>query len=399
MTRLKHFVYFTNYCRLTDRTFDPEVATVDRIAECYNNAQHVKAQTKDGNADYPKAFTTAKRAREHLDDMKSWIENSYGLELVPLPYLIRNESEPPIINPEVGMPTYRDDMIRMAPHDSGNYNADNTTLWLMIRNVTHGTDAYAFVRTFSRTRNGRGAMHALTLQFFGVAHVDRITLTAERSLETLFWNGKARNFSFDGFISKMQEAFTDLEEYGEGRSEMAKVRTLLKAIRDPKLQEAKAVVSGLAEYRNNFESAHNFLNGQLALRQNIQQDTRNIASTETYRGRGRGRGRGRNNGGGRNHGGRGRGGRGNNTTNSGRYSTSGQFLNNGFYSAEVWNNFTSEEQQHIRDLWDARPTRQVAALNTNNVTTTANENNNGGGSGTNNANSGDTMTRRQQPQR
>ena len=75
-------------------------------------------------------------------------------------------------------------MIRMAPHDSGNYNAANITIWLMIRNVTHGTDTYAFVQAFSCTRNGRDAMHAPTLQFFGVAHVDQITLTAKRSLKT-----------------------------------------------------------------------------------------------------------------------------------------------------------------------------------------------------------------------
>ena len=172
--------------------------------------QDVKAQTKDGNAKHHDTFTTAKRAREHIDDMKSWIENSYGLELVPLSYLIQNDSDVPLIDPGVGVPTWRSDLIRSTPHDTSNYNADNTTLWFMIRSVTHGTDAYAFVRAFSRTRNGRGAMHALTLQFFGPGHVSRIMLSAERVFKTLFWNGKARNFSFDGFISRMQGVFTDL---------------------------------------------------------------------------------------------------------------------------------------------------------------------------------------------
>ena len=37
MTRFKQPVYFCNYCRITDRTIDPDVATLDRIAACYNH--------------------------------------------------------------------------------------------------------------------------------------------------------------------------------------------------------------------------------------------------------------------------------------------------------------------------------------------------------------------------
>ena len=39
----------------------------------------------------------------------------------------------------------------------------------------------------------------------------------------------------------MEEASTDFEEYGDGRLEMAKVQRLIKAIQEPKFQEAKAV--------------------------------------------------------------------------------------------------------------------------------------------------------------
>ena len=82
--------------------------------------QDVKAQTKDGNAKHPDIFTTLKRAHEHIDDMKSWIENSYGLELVPLSYLIRNDSDVPRIDPGIGAPKWRSDLIRSTPHDTGN---------------------------------------------------------------------------------------------------------------------------------------------------------------------------------------------------------------------------------------------------------------------------------------
>ena len=182
--------------------------------------------------------------------------------------------------------------------------------------------------------------------------------------------------------------------------EASKVRTLLRAIMDPKLQEAKAVVQGIAEYRNNFEAAHNFLNGQLTLRQSITMDTRNISLTQWNNDNNSSRGRGRGN---STHGGRGRGGHGGrgrgrgrgrgHQQNQGRYSTSGQFLNNGFYTADIWNTFNADEQQHVWDLRAARPTtRQLTPLHSS---ANNNTNSNNSNAEATNANLGDSMTRRQ----
>jgi hypothetical protein len=286
----------------------------------------------------------------------------------------------------------------------------------MIHSVTDGT----FVKMNSQTNDGRGALASLNLQYMGTGHISKVMLSADRTIDIIFWNGKARNFSWDGFIARLFGAFTDLEENGEPRTQEGRVQTLLRSIRDPTLAAAKAVVMATPTYRTDYQEAVNYLGGQLAAAESMTSasETRNISSMNRFERGGGGGGRGRFNDGqsiGGHFGGRGgRGGRfGGRQSGRGRgcsggrgrscYSASGQFLNNGFYPSEVWDGFKQDEREYITNLRSTYPSdnreRNVSA-----TTSERGQDNDGAASqvttpiptpptGHGNLNAGATMTR------
>jgi hypothetical protein len=92
----------------------------------------------------------------------------------------------------------------------------------------------------------------------GTGHISKVMLSADRTIDTIFWNGKARNFSWDGFIARLSGAFADLEENGEPRTQEERVHTLLRSVRDPKkLAAAKAVVMATPTYPTDYQEAVN----------------------------------------------------------------------------------------------------------------------------------------------
>ena len=66
-----------------------------------------------------------------------------------------------------------------------------------------------------RQQDGRGAYYALKSHYMGSDFVNKEKLLAETQLETLNWNGKARNFTWEKFISRLTSAFADLAENGD----------------------------------------------------------------------------------------------------------------------------------------------------------------------------------------
>lgn len=131
------------------------------------------------------------------------------------------------MDPGHATPTHEDELIWGTPHGDAMYNSNNAMVWNVVRHMMHGTEAWSFVKMFSNTLNGRDALISFHSQHLGTGHVSKIMLNADKTLETIFWNGKARNFSRDGFIARISGAFADLDEHNESRSDEAKVCLVL----------------------------------------------------------------------------------------------------------------------------------------------------------------------------
>jgi hypothetical protein len=373
--RLKQIAFYYSYLVTVNRTFIAVQADVEELVRLWKHKKYMEnilKGKKDTEDDYPDKFTNARPAREVIESIENWISERFGIDNIPLSYVVRDRPEVPRIADDplpLGQPSYNEELIRRASHNGEAWVTNNGKVWQMIRHVTHGTDAWAFVKAFSRTQDGRGAFMALKAQYMGSDFVNKVKLSADAALETLHWNGKAKNFTWEKFISRLTSAFADLAENGEPKTEGEKVRKLLRAINDPTLSVAKAVVQSKPEYAEDFMAATAYLAGQLSAAESVHTGKRNISqiSSGVERG-GRGRGRGFRGGGqggrtqgnrgagrGGRTGGRGRGGRG------GRYSQSGHLISNGGYPYAVWSTFTEEEKSRVYQLRDQQEERRRAA--------------------------------------
>lgn len=372
--RLKQIAFYYSYLVTVSRTFIAVNATVEELVRLWKykkSLANILKSKKDSEDDYPDKFTNARPAREIIESMENWIGEHYGIDDLPLAYVVRANPDVPRIADDplpLGQPSYTEELIRRASHAGETWSTNNGKVWQMIRHVTHGTDAWAFVKGFSRTQDGRGAFLALKAQYMGTDFVNKVKLTADASLETLHWNGKVKHFTWEKFISRLTSAFADLADNGEPKTDGEKVRRLLRAITDPTLNVAKAVVQGDPRYSEDFMAATAYLAGQLSAAESVNTSRRNISEISTGDRGGRSNGRGNrggrggraNRGGGRGRfGGRGRGGRG------GRYSQSGHLLTNGGYPAAVWDTFTGAEKSQIyqmREKRDESEKRKAAAI-------------------------------------
>jgi hypothetical protein len=146
-----------------------------------------------------------------------------------------------------------------------------------------------------------------------------------------------KKFTFETYVTIHQDAYSDLEQYGEVISEEKRVRDLLTNIKDtsPAAAAAKGTILAIPHLHNNFANSVAHLSTTLQLGQSLQ-EPRNISSTQS--------GRGSNN---QSQGGRGRG-RGGKQRGRGR-GRGGRNIYHGSYAPNDWRNLSPEDKKKVID--------------------------------------------------
>jgi hypothetical protein len=209
------------------------------------------------------------------------------------------------------------------------------------------------VQSHQRTNDGRAAYLALKFHYLGEAYSSRIRASADNTIDSAYYDGKSRSFTFEKYCEVLKAAFTDIEVTGEDVSETRKVRVLLHGIKDKRLDTAVAQVLATQELRATFETALNFIAKFADDLRSLDtsgraQQLRNVSSVTVNRG-GRSGGRGSTSSGrstsnaGRlfNRGGSGRGGRG---------SYSKWKPEDRYYPYEEWKDLTGDQKTKVREL-------------------------------------------------
>ncbi|CAJ1953562.1 unnamed protein product [Cylindrotheca closterium] len=249
------------------------------------------------------------------------------------------------IKTDDGTCSIEEELVRRAAHTGAVFRRNNQKFWVLLHAVTHETDVYNHVRQFAPSLNGRAAYFALFAQYCGRGHFTNECQAAVRVLATLHWNGKARGFTWNTFISRLIGAFNDLELNSDPRSDANKVDVLLeKTVGDSSLSNGRSHITGDAVLRSNFQGAIDYLTTQVLAAGNDNTQRRNRQLAAFTRGGGGGRG-----GDGRS-GGRGRGNGASNRLQSNvpdRFSRNGILLNDGGYSNQIWREEFTQEERNI----------------------------------------------------
>ncbi len=192
--------------------------------------------------------------------------------------------------------------IAIAPIQGLEFEEDNGKVFDTLKSLTLNGPAWTWMCNFNASRNGRAA---LTTYYEGDAQKDRIKDNAYAAIAAAKYHGEHKRFSFDTYVTIHQEAFADLQQYGEAIAKDKRVRDLLTSIKDLSAATAKQTILANPHLQNDFNVAVTHVATSLHLNATLQ-DTRNISGLGSNRaptGRGNHRG-GR---GGRNNRGRGHG--------------------------------------------------------------------------------------------
>jgi len=100
--------------------------------------------------------------KKTLEDIDNVLNKRKGLGGSPLAYITRSvltlpENTAGEADQGFGQPSREAKLVRRTRHDGPAYRQDNRSVWAIIRNVTHGGPAWAWVSSFSRQQNGRAA--------------------------------------------------------------------------------------------------------------------------------------------------------------------------------------------------------------------------------------------------
>ncbi|KAL7572974.1 hypothetical protein ACA910_007474 [Epithemia clementina (nom. ined.)] len=180
----------------------------------------------------PEPLKDVAQARQALENIKEYLRRKRGISGLPLAYVTRYSANVPDPDPGLGQPSHTEEMILQGNHNLVAFATDNQSVWSVIRHVSHNGPAWGWVSNYARSQNGCGAYTALSLHFLGDAFTARVRTHADQTMETVYYDGKARTFTFERYAETLQRAFNDMEDTGKPVSEARKVRALLRGLRD-----------------------------------------------------------------------------------------------------------------------------------------------------------------------
>jgi hypothetical protein len=282
----------------------------------------------DSKLYYPDAFT-ASDYKNWIKKVENYLDSRTGKSGVPLSYVIR----PSGVNPADAPDEYTRTMWA-ASLETAQFRADNREVYHLFKDLLTKTEGATW---FEKVTDGDGrAAHLLLREHYvGEAHDMRRAAAAQAKLENLFWKNEAA-FPFEKFLTRMNEAFKELEDADQPLYPAQKVQWLLRGVTNDDIQVQTTLGIIRDRYLTDFDAACITLSRTVSTRfVSIApgRNKRSIGAVNSNSGRtGRGRGRAR---------------------GSGRSSGSGRtqkVIMNGVDVTDVSRNYTSEEWEKLKQV-------------------------------------------------
>jgi hypothetical protein len=340
--RLNIFCFWATRRNRLNENINPALFTQAAMEE-YGAMMNMVDTDEENIVKAPAEYKTGSKWKAFKEGAIAYLNGVKGRHDIPLAYIIR-DNEVPIPN-QVYMSEHQR-LIEVTPLQGVEYEDDNGKVFDLLKSWTINGPAWTWMRAHNATRNRRQAWLALLGHFEGEAQRDRVKDQAYAAIAAAKYYGECKKFMFETYVTIHQDAYADIEQYGEVISEEKRVCDLLTNIKDssPAANAAKGTILATPTLWNNFSNAVAHLSTTLQLGQSLQ-ETSNISSTQTGTGTPTGRGRGR--GGGR---GRGRG--------------RGRNIYLGSYSYNDWKSLSSEDKKKVIE-GRAKSSAASAAGNTN----------------------------------
>ena len=206
------------------------------ISESLERDRRRRSQKKEGESYLDSTFNTklksASQWEKWLEELNITLCQIIGVRGVPLTYVIRDNDAP---NFDAGLP-YDEAVINGMTLTGEEFKQDARTVHkIILKNVHEDSDAYTYIKTLIRHRNGRRDMQALRERYSSDATKQAIINKAKNDLQNLCYKNE-RSFSFEKFSSKLQKAYDELEDNGRAVNNGDIVDGLWKRIQSADIQ-------------------------------------------------------------------------------------------------------------------------------------------------------------------
>jgi len=365
---LKLLAYYLRHLERTQKPMAAATASMARLIIVGRIKEREETEKDEPTPKVPDKLEKVSKVRKMIEDLDDHFSKRRGTSGVFLTYVIRIEEDP---DPAAVYATDDDEMISRAPLTGQYYQQDKVVVWDVIRSVLYDTDGWSWVSSHARSKDGRAAYMSLRNHYLGSSHQAKILTDAERIIDTTFYDGEKRGFTFERYCQMHKQAHVDLSDYKDPYNEPKKVRKFIRGIRAPSLQAPAAFVLGSEAHMADFDMCVNYVSRFVEQRDALQLGGRNVSSLMIggrgrgdrgggrFGGRGGGRGRGRGSFSGRSRGGRrsfDRGsGRGIGRGGSGR---AGAEVTDRYYTSEEWERLAPEQRERVRELRNERDRRR-----------------------------------------
>jgi hypothetical protein len=329
--KLKAVKFWVNKKLREDAPCDLTELNDAKIAQLIREMSLVKeGKESDSKLYYPDAFN-ASDYKNWIKKVTNYLDSRKGKAGVPLSYVVRPADADPNDAPDEYTRT-----LWAVSFDTPQYIEDNREVYHLFKDLLTKTDGATWFEKVS-DGDGRAAHLLLREHYIGEAHDMRRAASANAKLEALFWKSEAA-FPFEKYLTRMNEAFKELEDAGQPMYEQQKVQFLLRSIRcdDIQVQTTMGIVRD--KYLADFDAAcitlSRTVSSRFALSEPGKNNKRSIGATTSTKSRGGGsRGSGRS---GNRSGGRGGGGQ------------KLKVVMNGVDVSDINRNFTSDEWEKLR---------------------------------------------------
>ena len=219
------------------------------LAEALERERRRKDQKKEGESYLDSSFNTKLKSalqwEKWAEELNTNLCQIVGVRGVPLTYVIR-EGDMPVF--DASLP-YDEAVINAMTLTGQEFQQDARTVHkIIMKNVHEDSDAYTYIKTLIRHRNGRRDIKALRERYSSDATKQAIINKAKNDLQNLIYKNE-RSFSFEKFSSKLQKAYDELEDNGRAVNNMDIVDGLWKRIQATDIQ--LYVASLKVEYQRN----------------------------------------------------------------------------------------------------------------------------------------------------
>ena len=355
--RLKMLNFYIHHLGRIQRPFESNRADLNRLIQAWSMKEKEES-ANDEELELPPKLTDVKHVRSVIEDLDNHLTRKLGQSRLPLMYVVRDNVALPAAADDPGyrQPDLTTEMIGRGSHTAAAYQADNITVWGIIRHVTHGGPGWSWVSKYARSSNGRDAYIALKGHYFGEAYASRIRAQADQVLENAFFDGRSRTFTFENYCETLIKAFNDIEDTNETVTEERKMRVFMKGLTDPRCEAVKGTIRATRTLRTNLADSMDMVAemlGEMASFNNpARRNVSNSGSSRAFNrsnnnhtnNQGRGTGRG---GGGRGRG-RGRGGRGRGSSQM--FRDDEIVLDRYYTDHDWWNRMTEEQRTRLRNM-------------------------------------------------